>query len=55
MTTRAMPLLELAVPVTISEGSLTPASSDGFRNVTARGTAGSAGPAVAAATRLYAS
>jgi hypothetical protein len=40
-----MPLLELAVPVTISDGSLTSACSGGFRNVTARGAAGSAGAA----------
>ena len=55
MTTRATPLLELAVPVTISAGSLTAVWSEGFRKVTARGSGRSAGGAVAVATRLYSS
>jgi hypothetical protein len=36
MTTRATPLLELAVPVTISAGSLTAVWSEGFRKVATR-------------------
>ncbi len=53
-TTRAMPLLELAAPVTISEGSRTVSWSDGLRKLTASGSIFSGAPAVTVgvATRL---